>query len=59
MRPFASADGHDAPWLIEKAVPGKTAMVENVFVGSENPVRKPIVAHNLPDVLDRIELGAF
>ncbi len=34
-------------------------MIENVFVGLEDPVRKPIVAHELPDVLDGIELGAF
>ncbi len=34
-------------------------MVENVLVGSEDPVRKPIVAHELPDVFDGIELGAF
>ncbi len=59
MRPFAPADGHDAPWLIDEAVPGEAAMVENVLVGSEDPVRKPIVAHELPDVLDRIQLGAF
>ena len=25
MRPFAPADGHDAPWLIDKAVPGEAA----------------------------------
>jgi len=59
MRPFASADGHDAPWLTDEAAPVEAAMVENVLVGSENPVRKPIVAHELPDALDGIDLGAF
>lgn len=34
-------------------------MGENVVVGLEDPVRQPIVAHELPDVFDRIELGAF
>ena len=32
-------------------------MVEDVVVGLEDAVREPIVAHELPDVLDRIELG--
>src|ERR1700720_4148391 len=30
-----------------------------VVVGFEDAVREPIVAHELPDVLDRIELGRF
>jgi hypothetical protein len=34
-------------------------MIENVVVGLKDPVRKPIVAHELPDVLDGIEFGAF
>ena len=34
-------------------------MVEDVVVGFEDAVREPIVAHELPDVLDRIELGRF
>src|SRR5580704_15652648 len=34
-------------------------MVEDVVVGLEDAVREPIVAHELPDVLDRIELGRF
>jgi len=34
-------------------------MIENVVVGLEDPVRQPIVAHVLPDVFDRVELGAF
>jgi hypothetical protein len=29
-------------------------MVEDVVVGFEDAVREPIVAHELPDVLDRI-----
>lgn len=34
-------------------------MVENVVVGFEDAVRKPVVAHVWPDVLDRIQLGDF
>ena len=34
-------------------------MVENVVVGFEDAVREPVGAHELPDVLDRIELGRF
>jgi hypothetical protein len=59
MSPFACADGHNAPGLIDEAVPGEAAMVEDVVVGSEDPVREPVVTHELPDILDRIELWAF
>jgi hypothetical protein len=59
MRPFASPDGHDTPRLIDEAVPGEAAMVEDVLVGLEDPVREPVIAHELPDVFDGIELGAF
>ena len=34
-------------------------MVDDVVVGCEDAVRKPVVAHELPDVFDRVELGAF
>ena len=34
-------------------------MVEDVLVGSEDAVRKPVVAHELPDVLDRVQFGRF
>ncbi len=34
-------------------------MVEDVVVGFEDAVREPVIAHELPDVLDRIELGRF
>ena len=59
MSPLAQSDGHDAPRLIREAVPCEAAMVEDIVVGFEDAVRQPIVAHELPDVLDRIELGAF
>jgi hypothetical protein len=31
-------------------------MVEDVWVGGEDPVREPVIAHILPDGLDRVEL---
>jgi hypothetical protein len=34
-------------------------VVEDVLVGFEDAVREPVVAHELPDVLDRVELRAF
>ena len=33
--------------------------VEDVVVGFEDAVRQPIVAHELPDILDGIEFRAF
>ena len=59
MRPVSQADGHDAPRLIEELVPGVAAMVDDVVVGFEDAVRQPVVAQELPDVLGRIEFGAF
>ena len=34
-------------------------MVDDGVVGREHAVGEPVVAHELPDVLDRVELGAF
>ena len=58
MRPLPHADGHDAPWLADEFVPGKAAVVDDVVVGFEDPVGEPVVAHKLPDILDRVEFGA-
>ena len=55
MCPAAQADGHNAPGLIDKTVPGEAALVEDVCVGFEDAVRQPVVAHELPDILDRID----
>jgi hypothetical protein len=59
MRPFAHSDGHDGPRLIDEFVPGVAAMVEQVFVGGEDPVGEPVVAQELPDVLDGVQLWAL
>ncbi len=57
MRPLTQAEGHDAPKLVDQLVPGMAAMVEYVSVGAGHPVREPVVAHELPDILDGVELG--
>ena len=59
MRPLAGPDGHDAPGLVDELVPCLTAMIDEIVVGFEDTVGEPVVAHKLPEVLDRVELGAF
>ena len=57
MGPIAGPDGHDFPGLVDELVPGKAAVVEDVLVGPEDPVREPVVAQELLDVLDRVQFG--
>lgn len=45
--------------LVHEFVPGLAAVVEDVIVGDEDPLRQPVVVHELPYVLDRVELGAL
>lgn len=59
MRPLAQSDGHDAPRLIGEFVPSLAAMIDDVVVGAEHAVGAPILAHELPDVLYRVQLRAF
>ena len=67
MGPFPASDGHDPPRLIDELVPSLAAMVDDVVMGCEDAVGEPVVAHELPDILDRpfdfaqesIEFGAF
>ena len=56
---MAQSDRHDAPWLIDELVPSLAAMVDEIVVGFEDAVGEPVVAHELPDVFDRVELGDF
>lgn len=58
MCPLAHSDGHDAPGLIDELIPCEAAMVDDVVVGFEDAIRQPVVAHELPYVLDRIKLRA-
>ena len=57
MSPIPQADGHDAPRLFGELVPALAAVGNDVVVGFEDAVGEPVVAHELPDVLDRVELG--
>src|SRR4051812_14630927 len=59
MCPFAQSERHDCPRLGGEVVPGAAAMVDQVVVGGEHPVGEPVVAHELPYVLLRVELGAL
>lgn len=59
MCPLPQSERHDAPGLVGEAVPGVAAVVEDVVVGLEDAVREPVFAHELPDILDWIELGAL
>ena len=59
MCPLAQSDGHDAPGLIDELVPCLAAVIDEIIVGFEDAVREPVVAHKLPDILNRVELGAF
>ena len=36
------SDGHDAPWLIDEFVPSEAAVVDDVIVRFEYPVREPV-----------------
>jgi len=44
--------------LIDEAVPDETAVIDDIVVEREDPVRQPVIAHDLPDIFDRLELGA-
>ena len=59
MRPLAQSDGHDPPGLVYELVPCLAAVVDEIIVRFEDTVGEPVVAHELPDVLDRVEFGAF
>ncbi len=56
MSPVSQADGHDDPGLVDELVPSVTAMINDLLVGPEDPVRQPVVTNELPDVLDGVQL---
>ena len=56
---MAQSDGHDPPRLVDEPVPCRTTMVDEIVVGFEDAVGEPVVAHELPDVLDRVSSGHF
>src|SRR3954451_22684442 len=55
--PVPEADGHDEPRLVDEAVPGVAAVIDDVGVGGEHAARQPVVAQKLPDGLDRVQFG--
>jgi hypothetical protein len=57
--PIAQTDGHDFPGLIDDFVSGVAAMVDDIVGRLEDPVREPVIAHELPDVLLRVQFRAF
>jgi hypothetical protein len=57
MRPVAESDGPDAPRLFHESFPSVTAMIDDVFVAFEDPVGEMVVAEELPDIFDGVELG--
>lgn len=59
MRPVVQADGPDSPGLRDEAVPGVAAVIEDVALGLEDPIGKPVLAQVLLDILDRIEFRAL
>src|ERR1700755_618404 len=59
MSPIAEADRHDDPGLGDELVPGVAAVIEDSTIGGEDWVGEPVVAQELPEVLDRVQLRAF
>jgi hypothetical protein len=59
MRPITKPDRHDGPRLVDELVPNIAAVLEDVVVVAEDAIGASVVAHELPDVFDRVELGRF
>jgi hypothetical protein len=55
MCPVSRSDGHDAPWLFGELVPAFAAMGDDILVAFEDAVGQPVVAHELPDIFDRVQ----
>ena len=47
--PVPEADGHDDPRLVDEAVPGVAAVIDDGGVGGEHAARQPVLAQKLPD----------
>ena len=59
MRPLAQSDGHDAPGLVDELIPCLAAVIDEIIVRFEDAVGELVIAHELPDVLNRVEFGGF
>ena len=53
-RPFACSDRLDGFGFCDEFPPGVAGSLDDVVVGFEDAVRKPVRAYVLPDVLDRV-----
>ena len=58
MCPLTQTNGHDFPGLIDEFVPGEAAMIDDIVMRFKDAVGEPVVAHELPDILDRVQFGA-
>jgi hypothetical protein len=59
MSPISQSGAHDAPRLIGKLVPGIAAMADDIVMASEDAAGEPVAAHERPDFLGCVVLGAF
>lgn len=59
MCPVSQPDRHDAPGLFDEAIPGIAAVIDDIVVRAEDAVGQPVVAHELPQVLDRVQFRAL
>ena len=55
MCPVGQSGGHDDPRQFDEFVPGITAVFDTVLQGLEGPIGQPVVAHELPGILHRVE----
>jgi len=58
MGPIPQSDGHDPPGLVDDPVPGVAAVFDDVVLVLEDPVGEVVVAQELPEVFDRVQLRA-
>ena len=49
MSPLAQSDGHNAPRLIDEAIPSVAAVIDDIVVRAEDAVGQPVVSHELPE----------
>lgn len=47
MSPITHADSEDVPRLIDEFIPSVAAVIQDIGVGFEDPVREPVIAHEL------------
>ncbi len=57
MWPFSVPERDDFPGPSDELVAGVAAMLDDIVVAAEDAVGEPVVAHEPPGVLERIELG--